>query len=461
MGEVPRRCSISAAYLKGGPVILGSNGGTRYHLSERQAMRVIGAIILFGASPAFSAEDVTFYKDIVPILQRRCQACHRPGEAAPMAFMTYDQVRPWAKAIREAVLLKKMPPWFADPHIGRFSNDRSLSTREIETFVHWVDGGARAGKKEQQPAPVRFVDGWNIGRPDAVLEMPLDFEVPATGAVEYQHFLVPTGFGEDRWIEALEMRPGNRAAVHHAAIFVRPPGSKWMPDLKAGVPYGTRNQRWFIGRSQDDELVGFYVPGGMPYTLKPGQAKLIKAGSDLIFQIHYTPNGKPGSDRSRVGFVFARKPPEQRIYSLTITNVKLVIPPMVADFPFQAAFTLPREVTLVAMNPHMHVRGKSFEFRAVFPNGENQLLLRVPNYSFNWQLYYYLANETVLPKGTRIECHARYDNSPNNPLNPDPRAEVRWGDQTWEEMLVGTVELGIPPGMDLSELVRLPLKPTD
>ena len=401
-----------------------------------------------------AAAPVTFYSDVLPVLQKRCQGCHRPGEAAPMAFMTYEQTRPWAKAIREAVVLKRMPPWFADPHVGRFSNDRSLTTKEIAAFVEWVDGGAKPGKKEHAPPPVAFTDGWNIGTPDSILTMAADFDVPSAGVIEYQHFLVPTGFQEDRWIRALEMRAGNRAVVHHAAIFVRPPGSKWMPDLKAGEPYGTRNQRWFIGRSHDDELLGFYVPGGMPYELKPGQAKLIRAGSDLIFQIHYTANGKPASDRSRVGLSFVRQPPSQRIYSLVVTNTKLRIPPMTPDFPFQATFTMPREVTLTAMNPHMHLRGKSFEFRAIFPDGTAETLLRVPKYSFSWQLYYYLEKELRLPKGTRIECTAIYDNSPNNPFNPDPKAEVRWGDQSWDEMLAGTVELGIPPEMKLAELFQ-------
>jgi hypothetical protein len=410
--------------------------------------------VVLSLLPAANAASVTFYADVLPILQKHCQSCHRPGEAAPMAFLTYEQTRPWAKAIREAVTLKKMPPWLADSHYGKFSNDRSLSQQEIESLAAWAENGARAGDRRGAPKPASFVDGWNIGKPDAVLEMAAQYQIPANGAIEYQHFLVPTRFTEDKWIQALEMRPGSRASVHHAAIFVRPPGSKWIPDLKEGEPYGTKNQRWFLGRSSDDELLGFYVPGGMPYVLKAGQAKFIKAGSDLIFQIHYTSTGKPALDRSRVGLVFADKPPAERVYSLTITNTKLVIPPMTADFPFEAEFRLPRDVTLIGLNPHMHLRGKSFEFRVIYPDGRSEILLRVPKYSFSWQLYYYLQEQIKLPAGTRIECHATYDNSPNNPENPDPRAEVRWGDQSWEEMLVGTLEVGIPLRMNLMDLFK-------
>jgi hypothetical protein len=405
---------------------------------------------------AGDAAKVTYYKDVLPILQNRCQGCHRPGEVAPISFLTYSETRPWAKAIRESVLLRKMPPWLADPHFGKFANDRSLTKREVDTLVAWVDGGAREGKANQRPKPREFVEGWNVGQPDVVLEMPLDYQVPATGTIEYQHFVVPTGFTEDKWVQVAEMRAGNRALVHHAAIFVRTPESKtkWLADLKPGEPYGTKNQRWFIGRTMYDELLSFYVPGGVPYALPPGQAKLIRAGSDIIFQIHYTANGKPGTDRSRIGLVFSKDPPTERVHSLTITNVKLLIPPGVADFPVQANFSLPRDVKLVSLNPHMHLRGKSFEFRAIYPTGESETLLRVPNYSFSWQLYYYLAEQKILPGGTRIECTGRYDNSPNNPNNPDPTKEVRWGDQSWEEMLIGTVDLAIPPQMDLMDLYR-------
>ncbi len=417
-------------------------------------MRARRLILILVSAAAIQAAPVTYFRDVMPVLQNRCQGCHRPGEVAPMPFMTYAETRPWAKAIREAVRLRKMPPWFADPHYGKFLNDRTLTEQEIETLVAWSDGGALEGDPKQAPRPREFVQGWNIGKPDAVLEMPLDFQVPATGAVEYQHFVVPTNFTEDKWVQVAEMRAGNPSLVHHAAIFVRTPESrsKWLADLKVGEAYGTKNQRWFIGRSIYDELFAFYVPGAVPHYLAPGQAKLIRAGSDLIFQIHYTPNGKPGTDRSRFGLIFSKEPPRERVHSLTITNVKLLIPPGVADYPVQADLSLPRDVKLVSLNPHMHLRGKSFDFRVVYPTGESEVLLRVPNYNFFWQLYYYLAEQKILPNGTRIECTGHYDNSPNNPNNPDPKAEVRWGDQSWEEMLVGTMDVAIPPQMDLMDL---------
>jgi hypothetical protein len=417
-------------------------------------MRAFGFSLILAAAVSIHAAPVTYYGDVLPVLQKRCQGCHRPGEVAPMSFLTYAETRPWAKAIREAVVLRKMPPWFADPHFGTFSNDRSLTREEMNALTGWADGGAVEGDSKQAPKPLEFVDGWNIGKPDVVLEMPLDFPVPASGTIEYQHFVVPTGFTEDKWVQVAEVRSGNRALVHHAAIFVRTPESKsrWLADLKAGEAYGTKNQQWFVGKSVYDELLTFWVPGGTPHSLQPGQAKLIKAGSDLIFQVHYMANGKAGTDRSRIGLVFAKEPPTERVHSITITNLSLVIPPGVADFPFQANYALPLDVKLVSLNPHMHLRGKSFEFRAIYPTGESEVLLRVPNYSFSWQLYYYLAKQKKLPHGTRIECTAHYDNSPNNPNNPNPAAEVHWGDQSWDEMMVGTMDVAIPPKMDLMNL---------
>ena len=413
---------------------------------------VIALCILLIPAANAATPAPEFYKDVLPILQERCQVCHRPGEAAPMSFLTYKEVRPWAKAIRETVVLRKMPPWLADPHFGKFSNDQSLSAGEMETLSRWADAGAQEGDPRKAPPPRQFVSGWSIGKPDAVLGMGFDYEVPATGAIEYQHFVVPTNFKQDTWVEVAEVRPGDRSAVHHAAVFVRPPESKWLRDLEPGKPYGTKNQSWFMGRTMRDELLTFQVPGGVPSVLRPGQAKLIPAGSDLVFQIHYTANGKIRHDQTRIGLIFAKQPPAERVHSLTITNVKLVIPPENPAFPFQATYTLPEDLKLVSLNPHMHVRGKSFQFRATYPTGESEILLSVPNYSFFWQMYYYLTEQKVLPKGTRIDCLATYDNSAGNPNNPDPKAEVHWGDQSWDEMLVGTMDVAIPTGMDLMKL---------
>ena len=370
------------------------------------------------------AAPVTFYKDALPILQQRCQQCHRPGEIGPMPLLGYADVRPWAKAIREAVLLKRMPPWHADPHYGKFSNDLSLTPAEIRTLVAWVDAGAPEGSPADSPPPRRFVDGWRIAQPDAIFEMPDDFHVPASGTLDYQYFLVPTNFREDRWVEMLEVRPGNREVVHHAIVMTRPPTDG--------------------GSSRWGRYLAGYAPGAMPQIWKPGHARLVPAGSDLVFQVHYTANGKPAVDRTRIGLVFAKRPPESQIVAMQAASHWFSIPAGAPNHRVDASITLLEAVSLVGMRPHMHLRGKAFEFRAVYPTGESETLLRVPGYDFNWQPYYYLAKPIPMPRGARIECTAWYDNSPNNPRNPDPAADVHWGEQSWEEMMIGWFDIAIP-----------------
>ena len=430
------------------------------------AIAVLATGVLAAATHSGS---VTFHKDIVSILQKNCQVCHRPGEAAPMPLITYAQARPWAKAIREAVLTRRMPPWFADPQHGKFANERSLSPAEIDALVGWIDGGAPEGNPKDSPGPREFVDGWNIGQPDAVFEMPNEFAVPGSGTIEYQYIVIPTGFTEDKWIERAEARPGNRAVVHHVIAFVREPGSRWMREALPGVPYvpkrGSRQQDPQTGQrprregSEEDRASGrdFLVglaPGSPPAIYKPGQGKLIKAGSDLVFQMHYTANGKEGTDRTKVGIIFAKNPPTERIATLAVSNGRFVIPPGAGNHRVDSQMTLQEDSTLVSLLPHMHLRGKSFEYRAIYPTGESEILLRVPKYSFNWQLWYHPAKELVLPKGTRIECMAHFDNSPNNPSNPDATVEVRWGDQSWEEMMIGWMEVAIDANKSPESLRR-------
>jgi Copper type II ascorbate-dependent monooxygenase, C-terminal domain len=393
----------------------------------------------------------TFYKDVLPVLQRNCQSCHRSGEAAPMALITYQDARPWAASIKQALLTKKMPPWFADASYGHFANDRTLPKADLDTVVAWVDAGSPAGNAKDAPKPVQFTDGWNIGKPDVILEMPAEYQVPPSGTIEYQHFIVPTGFTEDKWVQVVELRPGNRAVVHHAAVFVRPPDSKWMRDVKLGE---AATGKQVAGQGLGEELLDFHVPGSVPHALPAGQAKLIRAGSDLVFQMHYTATGKPATDRTRLGIVFAKEPPRERILTLQIANRGFAIPPGTPDFPVEAKLTVQDRARIVALNPHMHLRGKSFEFRLVQPNGESQVLLSVPHYDFSWQLQYYLAEQLAIAPGSRIECTAHYDNSPNNKFNPDPAKEVRWGDQSWEEMMVGTVDVAIDAKMAPMDLYR-------
>jgi hypothetical protein len=381
--------------------------------------------------------SVTFSKDVAPILQKNCQGCHRPGEAAPMALLTYQQARPWAKAMKQAVLSKKMPPWFADPQYGHFSNDRSLAQRDIDTLVSWVDAGAPEGDSKDMPKPVEFVDGWNIGKPDVIYEMPEAFQVPASGTVEYQYVVLPYQFTEDRWVQMAEVRPGNRAVVHHVIAYIRESSSKWMRDKKPGeifVPeVDEKGNRPALG---GDMLAGF-APGAPATVLEPGQGRLIKAGSDIILQLHYTANGKSGEDRTKVGVVFCKQPPQQRVMTLGASNNKFAIPPGDSNYQVDAEFELAHDAKLSALLPHMHLRGKDFEYRLIYPTGETETILKVPHYDFGWQLWYQPVSDIVLPKGTKIAATAHFDNSLNNRANPDATKAVKWGDQSWEEMMIG------------------------
>ncbi len=414
----------------------------------------------------------TYYKDVVPVLQAHCQECHRPGEVAPMSLMSYKDSRPWAKAIRQAVLLKKMPPWSADPHYGKFSNDRSLKQSEIDTLTAWADAGAPEGNPSDAPAPVQFADGWKIGKPDLVLDMGTDFKVAARGTIPYLSFLVHTGFTEDKWVKEVEVRPGNNAVVHHITLYARPKGSDFLVpvDAKPGEPYLGQSEPPQVNRPPQNDVgqmnglfvspgvgpaeeIGLYLPGGTPYETGPGQARLIPAGSDIVFQMHYTTTGKEEFDRSKVGIIFAKEPPKERVVNAMIVNRSLRIPAGDPNHRLDATVTLQEEAVLQTITPHAHVRAKAFEFDVTYPTGEKQVLLNVPKYDFNWQIGYELAKPVKLPKGTLIHMTAFYDNSLNNPANPDPTKEVFWGEQTWEEMATGFLDLAIPAGMDPMKLV--------
>ncbi len=411
-----------------------------------RSMRLEAVLVAVFCATMTAADrpQVTFTKDVAPILEKNCQSCHRPGEAAPFSLLTYEQARPWAKAMKEAVRLKKMPPWFADPHYGTFSNDRSMPQKDVETIAAWADAGAPQGDPKDLPPPLNFVEGWSIPNPDVVFEPPQAFQIPASGTIEYQKVIVPTGFTQDRWVQFAEARPGDRAHIHHMIAYVREPGSAWLKDEKPGVffvaPKPKESDSVDTSALPSDFLVG-YAPGQPPEILPPGQAKLIKAGSDLVLEIHYTTNGTPGIDRSKFGLVFARQSPKERVLTLSATNGKFRIPPGDANYRVDAEFELGTTVKLASLHPHMHGRGKDFEYRVVYPTGETQTLLRVPRYNWHWQLWYNLAQPIVLPRGTKIECTAHFDNSANNPDNADPTKEVVWGDQSWDEMMVGFFNL--------------------
>ena len=389
----------------------------RKALAPCLVVAVFALICCFGMSASRAgdarkdASAITFTKDVAPIFYRNCAQCHRPGEIAPMSLLTYKDARPWARSIREKVAARDMPPWHADPRYGEFSNDRRLSQKDVDTIVAWVDQGAKEGDARDLPASPAFTEGWNIGKPDEVFYLPQEYEVPASGVVEYKYFTVPTNFKEDKWIQAAEIRPGNRAVVHHIIVFAQ----------KAG------EQRLLVG----------YAPGEQPAVIPAGLARKIPAGSNLIFQVHYTPTGVAGKDRSYVGFIFTKEPPKNEIVTRPVLNARFVIPAGDPNYQVESTYTFNEDSHIQSLMPHMHLRGKDFQFKMTYPDGTSKIILSVPKYDFSWQSYYILKEPVAAPKGARLDCLAHFDNSEQNKYNPDPRKEVRWGDQTWEEMMIG------------------------
>jgi mono/diheme cytochrome c family protein len=448
------------------------------------ALALVGAgtaLVAAGSAPQIAgsaaARTPTFSKDVAPIVFAKCAACHRPGEVAPMSLLSFKDVRPWAGAIKEKVASRVMPPWHADRAYGTFRNNPSLSQDEIDTIVAWVNGGAPEGNPKDAPAVPTFTEGWQIGKPDQVFEMARDFEVPARGTIDYQYFEVPTNFSEDRWMQAGEVRAGDKAHVHHIIVYVREPQARpranvvsirpifaagerpSLPSARtttAGGAGGTANNS---ARTTDNMLVNWAVGEDAPVFL-PGQAKRIAAGSTLIFQVHYTTNGTPGRDRSRLGLIFSKAPPTQEVRTSAIANPLFAIPGGAADHQVEAEATFNDDVKVWTMHPHMHLRGKDMTYTAVYPDGRKEIVLRVPKFDFGWQTDYWLSQPLSLPKGSKLHVVAHFDNSPANKANPDPTATVRWGDQTWEEMMIGfftyTVEkAGGPEGPQVRPQARV------
>jgi peroxiredoxin len=388
--------------------------------------QVAGCLITRAPRPKAGA-GVTYTKDVAPILQRNCQECHRPGQIGPMPLLTYDDASSWAAMIREVVSEGRMPPWHADPKHGKFRNDRRLATAERRALLAWIDAGCPKGDDRDLPAAKAFAESWTIGRPDAVFQMPSEFTVPAKApprGVSYKYFTVKTNFKEDVWVRAAEAKPGNRAVVHHIIVYVLPPGGKRPRDAD-GIGSG---------------LLVAYAPGELGNAFPPGYAKKIPKGGILLFQMHYTPNGTEQQDRSSVGLVFTKEPPEHEVKTRAIAQQALLIPPGAENHKVTVARTFPKAATILALFPHMHLRGKSFEFQAVYPDGKREVLLSVPRYDFGWQSNYFLETPLHVPAGTRIECTAHFDNSKDNPNNPDPARWVHWGEQTWEEMMIGFLD---------------------
>jgi mono/diheme cytochrome c family protein len=445
-------------------------------LAVSLAAALIYTLVAAAAGSAAPA-DVTFAKDVAPIFFKSCAECHRPGEAAPFSVLTYKDVRPWAKSIREKVVNRTMPPWFADPHVGEWANDARLTEAEIKTVAAWVDGGAKEGDAKDLPSAPRLAAGWAIGQPDKVISMPEEFTLDASGPDEYQRFDVETGFKEDAYVQAVEVRPGNRRIVHHILVFVLPPAKGDGPKVseeeaarqraemekksmqyrvgflrrtKADAPVeddGCKLPNGGAGRrldATDDEgninfLVG-YAPGTPPTKPMPGSALRIPAGSKLRFQVHYAKvAGSVQKDRSAVGLVFAKQPPQRELLVRAIANMYFRIPPGAENHRVSACWTVPEDIHVTSLWPHTHFRGSSQRIEAFFPDGRREVLLNVPRYDFGWQLMYYPKREMALPKGTRVLVTSTFDNSARNKANPDPAQAVRWGDPSYDEMMIGFV----------------------
>ena len=427
---------------------------------------------------ACAAELPTFHKDVEPILQRNCQSCHRPGQVAPMSFLTYKDVRPWAKAMKAAVATRKMPPWFADAQFGPYLNDRSLKQSEIEAIAKWADQGAPEGDAKDAPAPVEWSTGWMI-QPDIVVDGPVT-EVPASpknNVMEWITVIMPTGFTKDTWVTSVQIKPEFPAVTHHICISYIPHN----PAYKYGVHYWTDKQRDADGSADPDKGPTFlgagtqrssdgdptpppggaedcYLPGNFAADYRPIRAaKLIPAGSDITFNLHYTPNGSAATDHVKVGFTVAKTPPDRRYVSFLTSSPtdpkRFAIPPNNGNWESPSAeVTFLQDAELVYLMPHMHFRGKDMTYVLEFPDGRQQTILSVPHYDFNWQLGYDVAIK--VPKGTVMHVYAHFDNSVNNKFNPNPNRTVYYGSMTWEEMMNPFYSVVVPADTDPKKIVR-------
>ena len=421
-------------------------------------------------------KQVTYNRDVAPILYKNCVVCHRPNDIAPMALMTYKDARPWARSIREAVVQRKMPPWHADPKVGDFLNDARLTDSEIATIDAWVRIGTPEGDaKDLPPAPV-FAQGWHI-KPDLVLPTP-EFTVPGASQDDYEYIYVPTNFTEDKWVQAAEVLPGDRRVVHHATVSVIASdkvAKKEEENTKsdAGVDkYHYRTGRVLHLRrdapviddgcsSPDGGAVpgessgylnivpGIYLPGHLAENRPPGYALRIPAGAYLQFQIHYSNRtGEDVKDSTSIGLVFAKEPVKHEIAQYEIWNNLFLIPPGDENHRVTSCYTLPKDVTALAYTAHMHFRGKSMTTEAIYPDGHHEVIINVPHYDFRWQETYFLKHQFLLPKGTKLVTTAYFDNSFNNPQNPDPSKAIRWGEPSDEEMMGFWLQFADPKPVD-------------
>ncbi len=407
----------------------------------------------------------TYTKDVAPIFFAKCAECHRPNAMAPFSVLSFKESRPWARSIKEKVLARQMPPWGADPRFGKFENDHSLSEQEMNTIAAWVDSGAKEGNRKDLPPLPQFSSEWKIGKPDAILTMPEEVILDGKGSDEYLDIAIPTNFTEDKWVQAVEVHPGNMKVVHHVIAFIQSPdvaeAVKQMrkPEAIAKTLYymdgtlirmrqdapaydnGCQAPNGGVARGSSLEQgfpLGFYTPGKDPDVFPLGIAKSIPAGSKIVLQMHYSKTtGKVEKDRTRVGLIFAKESPQKSMMSFGAMNTYFKIPPGADNHEVTACYTFGRDAEIHTLLPHMHVRGKDFKYEVVYPDGKREILLSVPRYDFNWQTMYRFAKPVVIPKGSQLIVTAHFDNSERNKYNPDPTKFVRFGDPTYDEMMIG------------------------
>jgi mono/diheme cytochrome c family protein len=379
------------------------------------------------AAPTGAA--VTYAKDVAAILHAKCISCHRPGEVAPMSLRTFDEVRPWARSIKQKVTTGEMPPWFADAAHGVFINDPRLTQAQIETIARWVDGGAVRGNPSDEPKAPELTDGWQLGEPDFILTLP-EVNIPAEGRDYFPTPTLTVDIPEDRWVRALEIRPSNREVTHHTVLFATPAGG-----LGAAVASG------FF------DVLGVWAVGTPPTVYPEGMGRWLRKGQQLRTNLHYHPNGKPATDRTRVGLYWGKGELKKEVATALAGDLTFQIPPGASNHEMRAVYVIDQDSTVVSYFPHMHLRGKDMKMTATFPDGRKQTLLNVPDYDFNWQLFYYPKERVQLPRGTRIDVVAHYDNSAANPNNPDPNRAVTFGEQSTDEMMFGVFDFVADAGV--------------
>lgn len=376
---------------------------------------VEGCLITRKGSP--QKQGLTFHRDIAPILHAKCAPCHHPDAAAPFPLIKFKDAFEHSAMMREVIQERRMPPWFADVRHGTFQNNRALTVEEIRVISQWIQAGCVEGDPAQSPIEPEYSNQWRIGKPDLIMRMPTVYRVPAKGPIKYQFFYTKVPFKKDMWIQKAEIRPGNRAAVHHLIVSWRFPGSTAPPE-------------WITAT----------IPGGDPTIFPEGMARRIPAGAELVWQVHYNATGKPEEDQSEIGFVFSEVAPRKQVQLYGLYNNSFEIPPGANNFQVKAQLTTPRDLFILAFFPHMHGRGKDFEYRAEYPNGKTEVLLSLPQYDSNWQTTYRLKQPKRIPAGTVIRCVAHFDNSSKNPTNPNPKVPAIWGEQSWDEMMIGYMD---------------------